>query len=89
MWNRRAFLQNCMVGAGVLTGASASIHQQILAAVRDTAGMSPEEAAIDEDFWFMVQQAFTEDRNLINLNNGTFLLKFNQFANEMFISNPD
>ena len=71
MWNRRAFLQNCMVGAGVLSGATGSIHQQILAAVRDTAGMSPEQAASDEDFWFMVQQAFTEDRNLINLNNGT------------------
>jgi len=71
MWNRRAFLQNCMVGAGVLTGATGSIHQQILAAVSRTAAMSPEEAATDEDFWFMVQQAFTEDRNLINLNNGT------------------
>ena len=45
MWNRRVFLQNCMVGAGVLSGAAGSIHQRILAAVRDTAGMSPEQAA--------------------------------------------
>src|SRR5207237_8164640 len=29
-----------------------------------------EEAARDEDFWREIQQAFTVDRNLINLNNG-------------------
>ncbi|MEE8586405.1 MAG: aminotransferase class V-fold PLP-dependent enzyme [Acidobacteriota bacterium] len=31
---------------------------------------SPEEVAADESFWFDVQQAFTVDRSLINLNNG-------------------
>lgn len=31
---------------------------------------SPEEAASDESFWFEVQQAFTVDRSLVNLNNG-------------------
>jgi DNA-binding transcriptional MocR family regulator len=31
---------------------------------------SPEEAAADEDLWREVQQAFTVDRSLINLNNG-------------------
>jgi selenocysteine lyase/cysteine desulfurase len=30
----------------------------------------PEEIAADEAFWFEVQQAFTPDRSLINLNNG-------------------
>ena len=30
----------------------------------------PEEAARDEDFWREIQQAFTVDRNIINLNNG-------------------
>ncbi|QXD13832.1 aminotransferase class V-fold PLP-dependent enzyme [Rhodocaloribacter litoris] len=30
----------------------------------------PEEIARDEDFWAEVQQAFTVDRSLINLNNG-------------------
>jgi hypothetical protein len=33
--------------------------------------MTPEELASEEDFWFLVQQAFTEDRNIINLNCGT------------------
>lgn len=31
---------------------------------------APEEVATDESFWFEVQQAFTVDRSLINLNNG-------------------
>ncbi|RMI09798.1 MAG: aminotransferase class V-fold PLP-dependent enzyme [Calditrichaeota bacterium] len=30
----------------------------------------PEQAATDESFWFEVQQAFTADRSIINLNNG-------------------
>lgn len=30
----------------------------------------PEALAGDEDFWFEVQQAFTQDRSIINLNNG-------------------
>lgn len=34
------------------------------------AGRTPEEIARDESFWFEVQQAFTVDRTLINLNNG-------------------
>ncbi len=31
---------------------------------------SPEEVAADEDYWFEIQQAFTVDRSIINLNNG-------------------
>lgn len=31
---------------------------------------SPAEAAADEPFWFEIQQAFTVDRSVINLNNG-------------------
>ncbi|GIV57876.1 MAG: isopenicillin-N epimerase [Rhodothermaceae bacterium] len=31
---------------------------------------TPEEIARDEDFWAEVQQAFTVDRSLVNLNNG-------------------
>jgi selenocysteine lyase/cysteine desulfurase len=31
---------------------------------------TPEEVAADESFWFEVQQAFTVDRSLVNLNNG-------------------
>jgi isopenicillin-N epimerase len=31
---------------------------------------TPDEIASDEDFWFTVQEAFTPDRAMINLNNG-------------------
>jgi selenocysteine lyase/cysteine desulfurase len=44
---------------------------RILAAGRERSSTSPDAVAADEDFWFLVQQAFTEDRNIINLNNGT------------------
>jgi isopenicillin-N epimerase len=60
-----------MAGAAVVGAAGNSIHERILAAERDLAGSSPEQIASNEDFWFLIQQAFTEDRNIINLNNGT------------------
>jgi selenocysteine lyase/cysteine desulfurase len=69
MWDRRDFLRGCATGVGVV--AALGVHEEILAAVNDTAHLSPQQAAADEDFWFIVQQAFTEDRNIINLNNGT------------------
>jgi len=68
---RRDFLRNCAVGAGALAATPADAMERILAAGRDTAAMTPEEVATDEDFWFEVQQAFALDRNYINLNNGT------------------
>jgi len=43
---------------------------RILAASRDAMGSSPDEVARSEDFWREIQQAFTVDRSLINLNNG-------------------
>ncbi len=76
MWNgrdlnRRDFLLSCAAGVGVLAGTPHSVLERIFEAGRDRADLSPEEVASDEDFWFQVLQAFTEDRNIINLNNGT------------------
>ncbi|MEW5984437.1 MAG: aminotransferase class V-fold PLP-dependent enzyme [Acidobacteriota bacterium] len=71
MWDRRDFLRTCAAGVGALAAAGDDIMERIYAAGRETAGMSPEQVAADEDFWFAVQQAFSEDRNIINLNNGT------------------
>jgi selenocysteine lyase/cysteine desulfurase len=71
MWNRRNFLRGCAAGLGLLGGAVPGAQERIRAAVRATAGLSPEEVSANEDFWFEIQQAFTEDRNLVNLNNGT------------------
>jgi len=71
MGKRRDFLKNCAGGVGLLAAAPGDILERILEAGRDTAGLSPEEVATDEDFWFPVQQAFAINRNYINLNNGT------------------
>jgi selenocysteine lyase/cysteine desulfurase len=63
---RRYFLQ-----AAVSTAALHSNHLSIArAASVATAGRSAADMARDEDFWREIQQAFTVDRNLINLNNG-------------------
>jgi isopenicillin-N epimerase len=69
MWDRRSFLRNCAVGLGTL--GAVSNFDLIKGAVKDVSDLSPEQAAANEDFWFTMQQAFTEDRNIINLNNGT------------------
>ncbi len=70
MWDRRNFLRSCVVGMGAL-GAGSSALEPGLAAAPSVVDPNPEKAASDEDFWFAVQQSFTEDRNIINLNNGT------------------
>ncbi|HEX4932597.1 MAG TPA: aminotransferase class V-fold PLP-dependent enzyme [Gemmatimonadaceae bacterium] len=53
----------------------ASLKPSALALADTLAAYQPARAAADladdEDFWFQVQQAFTVDRNNINLNNGS------------------
>ena len=71
MKSRRDFLRGCAVGVGALAATHNNGLERILAAGRDTAAASPEQIAANEDFWFEVQECFTEDRNIINLNNGT------------------
>jgi len=70
MFTRRSFLKG--VSAVGVTAASFSEKgmERALAATRYVSGRTPEDVAADEDFWFEVQQAFTVDRSLINLNNG-------------------
>ncbi len=72
-YNRRSFLS--MVGKGVglaaLTSATiASLLEDLKAATNRIAHLTPEQAAMDEDFWFDIQRAFTVTRGIINLNNG-------------------
>ena len=40
------------------------------AAAMKASGADPEDIARDEQYWFEIQQAFTADRTLVNLNNG-------------------
>ncbi len=71
MVNRRDFLHSMMGAAAVAQPALRDDGlERILSASASVDGRTPEEVATDEDFWFAVQQAFTVDRSMINLNNG-------------------
>lgn len=69
--SRRSFLRRGLaLGAlGVLALRDDAL-QRVQAAVSRSDGRSPQELAADEDFWFAVQQAYSIDRSIINLNNG-------------------
>jgi len=43
---------------------------RILSATGDWGSRSPVDVASEEEFWFQIQQAFTVDRSIVNLNNG-------------------
>lgn len=70
---RRKFLQQ----VGLLAGAFSanSLFNQVHAASWEAAAqkirqLTPEQAAADEDYWMVIQQAYTVNSNLIILNNG-------------------
>jgi selenocysteine lyase/cysteine desulfurase len=71
MLNRRDFLR---LGGGV--GTAALVHApfktiaQVAAASAAVADRTPEDVAADEFYWREIQEAFTLDRTLTNLNNG-------------------
>ena len=74
MLSRRRFIGSLSVPAataGAVTFASAGL-QRVTEAARsvERMGTPTAEVASDESFWFEVQQAFTVDRSLIDLNNG-------------------
>jgi len=52
------------------SSAVASLFENIKAAGRSVAHLSPIEAANDEDYWATIQQAFSVTRGIVNLNNG-------------------
>ena len=73
MQQRRQFLQQM----GLLAGAFSanSLFQQAhaaewSAAQKRVAALSPEQTASDEDYWSIIQQGYTVNPNIINLNNG-------------------
>ena len=74
MLSRRRFLGSIggSVGTASIAGLSSESMARALAAAEEVErrGISAQESAVDESFWFEVQQAFTVDRSLANLNNG-------------------
>jgi len=70
MANRRQFLGRIAGSAGAALALRPGTLEAVQAAARKVAERPPGDVAADEDFWREVQQAFTVDRTLINLNNG-------------------
>jgi isopenicillin-N epimerase len=69
MVTRRAFLHTA-AGGTVLTAFRDDGLSRMSAASRAVGGMAASAVAADEDYWREIQQAFTLDRTVINLNNG-------------------
>ncbi len=71
-WDRRAFLGALgkpLVAAAVVATLDPVRAARSLASLAGHAG-EPGEIAADESYWFEIQQAYTCDRSLVNLNNG-------------------
>lgn len=71
--NRRQFLSMIGKGVGLAALSSATVAallEDLHAATKRIEHLSPEQAAMDEDFWFEIQQAFSITRGITNLNNG-------------------
>src|SRR5205823_9022189 len=70
---RRSFLcfASKSLGLAALSSTTvASLLKSIEAATKTVAHLTPEEAAMDEDYWAIIQNSFTVTRGIINLNNG-------------------
>lgn len=70
---RRNFLSLAgkSLGLAALSSSTiASLLTEIQAATKAVVHLTPEQAAMDEDFWATIQNAFTVTRGIINLNNG-------------------
>jgi selenocysteine lyase/cysteine desulfurase len=71
MITRRTFLGHTgSAGAAALAAFNPAGLDGLIAAGRAVAGQRPADVAADETYWREIQQAFTLDRTIINLNNG-------------------
>ena len=71
--DRRSFIGSVGKGLGLAAMSSAtvaSLFKDVNAAGRAISHLSPLEAALDEDYWATIQQAFSVTRGIVNLNNG-------------------
>src|SRR5437867_12302425 len=59
------------LGLAALSSAIvASLLKNVEAAAKTVAHLTPEQGAMDEDYWAIIQNSFTVTRGIINLNNG-------------------
>ncbi len=72
-FHRRDFISLAGKSVGLASVAFASVGsllKDVQAASKSVAHLSPQQAAMDEDYWSVIQNAFTVTRGIINLNNG-------------------
>ncbi len=70
--DRRSFMGTVarpVTAAATVAAIEPALMNRALAAVKGTTG-SPADIAKDESYWFEIQQGYTADRSMINLNNG-------------------
>src|SRR5881409_2989538 len=70
MQTRRHFLESMVTAGTAIPVLRNDGLDQLRRLARRVDGRPPADVAQDEDFWLDVQQAFTLDRTIINLNNG-------------------
>src|SRR3954465_14411045 len=71
--SRRNFLSVAGKGLGLAALSSSTIApllQDVNAATKSVAHLTAQQAAMDEDYWAAIQNAFTVTRGIVNLNNG-------------------
>src|SRR6476660_4975296 len=56
--------------AALSTPAIGALLKEVAAATRRVAHLTPEQVAMDEDYWSVIQNSFTVTRGIVNLNNG-------------------
>ena len=66
--DRRKFLH--ATAGSALVAFQTNAIERAAAAARSVKDLTPLEVASDEDYWAEIRNAFTVDRNVINLNNG-------------------
>jgi isopenicillin-N epimerase len=73
MNSRRSFLSFAGKGLGLAALSVPSIGalmREVEEATRNVAHLTPQQVAMDEDYWSVIQNSFTVTRGIVNLNNG-------------------
>ncbi|MBX2922255.1 MAG: aminotransferase class V-fold PLP-dependent enzyme [Chitinophagaceae bacterium] len=68
--NRRTFLRNIGMGAIGALSANSLFAEKIEHASARLKNTDPLQAALDEDYWSIIQQAYSVSPDIINFNNG-------------------
>lgn len=71
--DRRRFVSLAGKGLGLAAlsvPAIGALVKKVEAATRSVAHLTPEQVAMDEDYWSIIQNSFTVTRGIVNLNNG-------------------